>query len=321
MRLRFVFVPPLALTAMVSSYSAPAGACIAPGCRPATLLPAEGKSIPASTPALPFVPAYSVAYAGRDGGNPFTNVQLLDGNGRVVASQVKQESGNDYSIVPDQPFSPGNYKVRFIEDGCQEDAGTRERSFTVTAAAPLPQSAGTLRVKSTSQGRVIWPGGADCVEFVPSAVVDLAWDRSETLLPYSEIVRPIVEVDGHVWTGPLDGEPSPYYSPGVQPLRLYAACTKPESAAYPGLTEGTHHVKLRAVLPGAPTEPAPAELDVTLQCDGSSNGTPAPSNGGSGDASSNGCSLTATTAGWDARWIGGAFMGLFLTLGALRRKR
>ena len=251
----------LAVLGLLFLSSDPAEAC-SPACDVAKLAPAAGATVPASAPG--FLLVGSTAQS--------SSVTLVDGNGSAVAGSFQKDaaSGRTY-FAPTTALAPGSYATRGLKS-CSGDE-TVDATFTVTAAAALPTSTGSLAVKKSARETLsAWTSSGSCTEPVDAAYVDLEVTADPALVPYLSVVTWQTKVDGKWWSGkdPIDllGPPS---GNAHSYLRLFTACdgTTPVGRD-PGLTDGKHDVELRAFLPGGAALTA-AKISVNVSCS-SSNG-------------------------------------------------
>ena len=170
-----------------------------------------------------------------------------------------------------------------------------ETGLTVTDAIALPTVAGTLAVKEASRAtlRAVTSAGS-CFDDVDAAIVDLDLQLDATLAAYRDVVAYETLVDGRRWTA-TGAAPRADEQKDRSHVRLFAACD--DRAAHNGrdhgLTEGSHLVQIVPTLVGSTEAIAPAQLQVTVACDGT-NGDVQPlppdptSSSSSGGASSSG---------------------------------
>src|SRR5690349_16529209 len=81
-------------------------ACSASACVSGWASPASGTTIPANTPALPFLPSHQ--FLPQDMG-PISEVELLDSSGTVVPATISSEPAHFSILTPTTPLAVGSY--------------------------------------------------------------------------------------------------------------------------------------------------------------------------------------------------------------------
>jgi hypothetical protein len=195
-------------------------------------------------------------------------VTLKDAAGNVIPTTSSPvppfASWRENLVVPVAPLVEGSYTVSFTT--LCGGASTRTHSFSVGAAAPLPTEIGTLRavrvehvlVESDEECRGTNKATGARIEIVPTP----AFAAFQSLATYQ------VRVDGQEWRGtPVnwDGVGHPEIYAPYDPLTVYARCAP--AADYRGPRSGKHIVEVRARIAGATTDPAPASIEVDLDCE------------------------------------------------------
>lgn len=262
-RLRFALVASSSLALFATASAAPrdASACSAP-CAASRILPGPEGTLPSSAPGLAIL-AYGA------GSDTELGFELRDAQGALVAGALRRDSSKQRYFAPTTPLAPGAYRARLASpcSGAGIEDGLLTSSFTVTAAAPLPTSAGSLSVASAGREstRATTSAGS-CTDAVDAAVVDLSLAASPSIDPYGDAISWETWVDGRFWwaaTGRLAATEGSAH--GV--LRLFAACDgMTPRGRHPGLSEGPHDVELRARLTGHEPPIAPATLRVLVSC-------------------------------------------------------
>lgn len=348
-RLRFALVASSSLVLSVAAGLTPrvASACSAP-CAASRLLPGPQGSLPASAPGIAIF-AYGV------GSDAELGFELRDAAGALVAGSLRRDADKQRFFAPSKPLAPGPYTAR-VATACAGAGiadGFLTSPLTVTDAAPLPTSVGSLAVASASREatRADTSSGS-CTEPVDAAVVDLSLTTSPELERYRDAVAWETWVDGRFWWR-AEGRLSPTEGQAHGVLRVFAACDgMTPRGRHPGLSEGPHDIALRAHLVGYDEPISPATIRVHVSC-GMDNGkvleplppleptepaTPPPSEpvgvsaSDAGDAASTtataapepatGCSLAprpSRSMGHDAASLGAALVPLALL--ALRSRR
>ena len=246
----------LAVLGLLFFSSDPAEAC-SPACAVAKLAPAAGATVPASAPGLLLIGS----------GADTSSVSLVDGNGAVVAGSFLKDAASQRTyFAPTTALAPGSYATRGLTS-CN-GADTVDATFTVTAAAALPTSTGSLAVKKSARENLsAWTSSGSCTEPVDAAYVDLEVNVDPALAPYLSVVTWQTKVDGKWWSqeDPID-VPSAPSGNAHSYLRLFTPCDGQKSVGRDqGLTDGKHDVEVRAFLAGGAVLTA-AKLSVVVSC-------------------------------------------------------
>lgn len=239
----------------------------------ASVSPATGLSMPANAPAIVLFPSDASPSVA-----PLP--QLFDANGDPVSIDVVT-GWPELLVVPKAPLAAGHtYKLRF-DDGCDGykpvEAGTSipvERSVATTSESPLPQTTGSVKLVSYEVRPTHVYIGSQCYTDIKAAVATLNLEPSSDLLPYMPVSMIEVSVDGVKWNrsryGSLAQLPNvdgPSQDSTRVPLQMFAACEKPPlQDTDEGVTPGKHTVSVQAHVAGASKDPAPALIEIDLQC-------------------------------------------------------
>jgi hypothetical protein len=248
-----------------------AHACWPGPCQEARLLPESGATIPQNVAGFPFRPgpARSTSSSDEDIRSETETVTLKDAAGRPVATSLKsmsQPSTFDQLVVPSAPLPPGRYSLEF-PNLCIE-AKKETRSFTIVPAQPYPTQIGTLRAVRSAEGTVTVEAPAQCVVSRKADSVSIAINPSPAFAAFQSVAIFTVLVDGKSWKGPVTkyrgGWPNNF-----DPFSVYALCGGQSSWGGGGqspLELGHHVVEVRAHIEGAPSDPAPAKIEIDLSC-------------------------------------------------------
>lgn len=282
-----VFSAAAAAVTVAPPASACIGRCASAGVAPVTGFPSNVAGVPVLGDASDFV---LLDREGKELASKLTSTTF----GLILSPKASDGSGSG--------FAPGSYGLRW-KNGCTREA--RDLRFSVREAAAVPTASGTLSFRSTSRISAGFPSTdyrIACIDEVDVAVVDLDLVADASLEPYREVLSWETKVDGGSWSSdsPVrfdDTSPQPAYTSVVTATRLFAYCGGAQPrAGYTGLREGSHHVEVRAVVPGLSDIPS-ATIDVELSC---AKAGPAPSSSGSSSGASSGSSSGSSSSSDDA---------------------
>lgn len=255
-----------------------------PACKTASFGVAEGGTIPANVPGIPF--------GGGDGTSVF-EPSLYDAAGTVWPTSIVLGVGGKY-LVPSTPLTESsNWTIKWTEP-CGA-ATTAERGFSTSTNKPLPTTAGTV---SAVVGRA---GPDSCGSLtVPDEGVGNAAKLSLTTAP--ELV-PFFSVSQLDWA--IDGKS---YDSGRGYTIVWTTCGSERYGGPPPITPGKHVVSVRAIIGNGPST-AWTDTEITLTCPGSAAEADAGGDGGdavptvaaSASSPSAGCAMgsqSASAASW-----------------------
>lgn len=178
-------------------------ACSLPSCQPGDIFPTTG-TVPANalawflkastfsepTDAGPSEDNVKVFVVSGDGGETETELELTGGE---VPSPVWPE-GADEVWVPAADVPVGSH-LR-VESSFRCSFAVPLSELTVAEPATIPTSLGTLHVTTASAPLLLWTDSASCVERVPSAYADVEVQLSAEALPFADVLRYSLLVDG-----------------------------------------------------------------------------------------------------------------------------
>ncbi len=242
--------------------SRPASASTPGPCTAASALPADGATIPASVTSLQFVPSWvqlgerppAAVEVRREGGAP----QPVE----LVPMRIWAFPHNALEVRLRQPLEPGRtyeiaYRQHCLPRAMVDVAGQPVvQRFKTTAAAAWPTKLGTVRVAQTKRGHVS-PDG-ETIE------AHLEVEPSAELAPYLPVTTFSIAGDA---TGP-DVQPGAMPS---FPMKAWRACRLNPT--------GIATFSVKAAILGAPSQPAPVELEVELTCANAARPAPPPDAG------------------------------------------
>jgi hypothetical protein len=259
-----------------------ASACSGNPCFPEGVAPAEGQSVPGNLPGFPVTTGPTLGFDAGAGPEP----QLIGPGGQPVPTDLKPVAGA-VLLAPRQPLAPGNYRLRWMsscryvsatEPGVAGPPMQQERAVTVTTAAPLPTSIGTVNVQVQRESAYTVTADASCTTTVSAAVARFALSAPAELQPFLSVARLSMTVDGQSWAAsPYGGGtriPTSIYWVERRPLAVHALCQIPGPFTLDrGLPEGHHHAELTVEIPGLATTLAPVSVDFDLSCASPDGGT------------------------------------------------
>jgi MYXO-CTERM domain-containing protein len=288
-----------------------ASACSAP-CFRSDPFPATG-SVPAN--ALQFLLEGRFAPSGTDvtsdAGLAFDSFRIFLAANDAGASETANDAGASeievelvsedlgqglHRFTINEPIPAGTeLHLEHTQVSCNGTTSERKRSTVSTlAAAPAPTQLGTLEIQLHEGLLLLANGSASCADNYHSAYADLSVVLAGSAIPYADVLRYSILVDGEVfdqdafnisaddrWLTPsLGGGP---LGRGVG--RIYTTCETTHTASGThSLTPGKHQVQMVADLPDG-TRLATGKHEVTLapaHCPVPDAGDSAPQTGGSG---------------------------------------
>lgn len=235
-------------------------ACAPPGCMPAIFWPhwEEGQEIPV-------IPENRARLWIRYWGLSADTLQLqgtLVRDGQEHLVDITNESG--VIVLPDAQQGD----VWTVEDThtCGGFTVSSRVQVRIDEAKPLPSSLGVLRVSDVRREEVhVADTSGPCGSPLDAAVVDIAIDYENEVLPYRNLLMYETIVDGQSWSAP-SSVALPYEEGEV--VRIFVACEEPtEYQMVPQLSEGTHIIRRIAWLPGESNGIESNEISVSITCD------------------------------------------------------
>ena len=318
-----------------------ASACIQWICGDVRLLPSGG-SVPRDLPGFLWVP-YEPSAPPDDGGvwRPTAVDVSLEGPSGEVAVSLDDLGDGAYLIRPAQALASGQAYTVTLTDAC--GGGVDVVTVNASTPAPLPQTLGALAVLDEGRQWIdVGTAVGSCSTSVDAATatVEIALDAAAA--PWADVLAYETRVDGAAWA-PVGSivQRIPLGSSWVGRARdrVYAICGANEMMGFPGVSEGTHTIEMRATIPGTALTLATNSVTVELTCDGprpdgdggvcpsGSCGGPGP-DGGGGACPSGSCGGPGPDGGGGACAVGGrggAPLGAWLlvagALFALRRRQ
>lgn len=284
----------------------PAEACSPPLCTRGAFLPGNGATIPSNAPGLYWRPTHDWRAGTQPDPKAVRLTTTADPTTPLPFTATALQNG-DYVIVPGMPLVQGTSYV--LEDPTVCDVGTVKQTFTVGAAAGLPEALGAVQlIGHGSRGKIdvaSFSGSCSTEIDVTSIGIELA--PSAELAPWMPLLLFETIVDGQAWQiqPSIGARPAPGASwKGKGKDLLFRTCVDNPDASFTGMSEGGHQVAFRATLPnGASALVTPAQA-VELMCDDPIDPDPDPDHDG-------GCSTGGAAS------LGAALLGLL----ALRRRR
>lgn len=308
-----------------------AAACSSVPCTEALVLPGADATVPQNVPGFPFRPGKPFALDGEDAGTPdLQTITLKDAAGNVVPITLKAiapPATPSYTVdayaslvVPASPLTKGRYSFE-MANPCQPAPHELIRAFTVADPQPLPTDLGTLRLAAPpALEETVVPGGASCVRTLKAIRASVVLDASASFTAFRSIATLSVFVDGKPWRGPVKDYSRDQFGPPktFDPFTVYADCDASTASSDPA--PGKHIVEVRAHIEGAPSDPAPASVEVDLACPAAT-GAPPTSNGDAAEESGS-CAATPPGLRGSAAGLGAAAIGIaLLAVGSRRRIR
>jgi hypothetical protein len=282
MRSKFVsqFVPSIALWIGVGTgilaLPATASACGAPCFMPGPF-PSEG-DVPAN--AVQFLTTGGSYIS--DGGYEEKSLRVFrvssDG-GTAEVDLMDEDLGQGIRrFTPTEPLAAGTeLRLEHTQASCFSTPRQTSSTVSLVAAAPAPTELGTLEIEAHEGSILLTDDSASCASYYQSAYADLNVVLSSSAIPFRDVLRYSVVVDGEVfdqdafdYSEEADGWLQP--SLGGGPLgrgvgRIYATCAQfdPEYADFRPhpLAPDKHQVQMVAHLPDG-TRLATEEHEVTL---------------------------------------------------------
>lgn len=249
-----------------------ASACVAPACVGAFGAPADGRSIPASAPAL--------VYSATDGadGTPVAPIPgsdlILEAAGALIPFTVEQGPGRYFWILPATELAAGSYTLSLSYPCGPAGETTWQSTFSVTPAVPSPTTAGTVALVSrTVEGTDVPIEPGNCVEQKRQSIARFELTPSPEMVPFVSLAQMTVTVDGQPW------QELPYGSlsvPGATDFQIAARCDQSKVMGSDELSLGDHTVGVSVDVPKLASFALPS-MTVTLSCD-----TAGPSRSGAG---------------------------------------
>jgi hypothetical protein len=298
---------------LVSSMPETARACSGFACGTPDVRPAGATTVPANIGGL-FIGSRS-HYSGdpaidasveRLVGSVYTSIPTT-----VVPRPIE---GQTRFAVRFGALTPGDTITLSATQACEttDDDGsvspTSLAQYTVGPEVPLPTTLGSLTVTVELDGVAPVASSGPCFEERPTSYASVALVASDDASPWIGAMVFETLVDGELYTPSTHAHSSVVAFGGswmgVAKDRVFAACGDLD-----GVSEGTHEIKLRGILPNG-TVLETSAVSATLACPGSSHAT------GLGNANSGGI---ACSAGHAETMMPSALFGLGLL--ALVRRR
>ncbi|HVH41242.1 MAG TPA: hypothetical protein VM925_02830 [Labilithrix sp.] len=240
-----------------------ANACWPGPCPEPRLLPESGATLPQNVPGFPFRPGgASSASDDGDAGAELETVTLKDAVGNLVPTSTRSmrpTDAFDRFIVPSAPLASGSYSLELVNPCAESKRETR--SFTIGAPRSFPTQIGTLRAIRSATGTVMVEAPARCVATRKADSVSIAIDPTPEFAAFQGVAIVSVFVDGKSWKGPVTKYRGGGWPTHFDPFVVYAFCDQSS-----GVSPGRHVVEVRAHLEGAPSDPAPATIEIELKC-------------------------------------------------------
>jgi hypothetical protein len=255
-----------------------AHACTAPSCWPDEFVPYEG-SLPANAAGIVWRPG---RHYGRDGGARQTNT--------TSPEELRLECTNEDGVAREVPFhAAGDGTVRallfdealVVGDECEitprsapcllgegDPRYSGVASFTVTAAAPIPTSLGTLEAKvRTSHQRVPVPtSDGSCFDEPFACTAQLVLRLSAEAQPWKDALDFETLADDDPWLYPPF--PGVYGAPPEPERGTDIVFVANEGTASHGLDAGKHAIAMQAKLAGIDEVIRANEVTLDLTCKG-----------------------------------------------------
>lgn len=236
-----------AIVLAVAAAPAPAHACGPGGWgAPGEVAPAHGTLVPANLPAIIVSPCWKSTGVCAVG-----DVQLTDTSKQPIP--LTPSPGDAAVLLLAQPLIPGS-SYSLTHDGAP--AG----QFSATESSPLPTSTGALKIIASGHGPVGY------AEYSCSWTSTAAWVRLQLtpacdLVPYLPVTRFSARIGGeaHDWAKSKFGS--------LQAATNLSHTTKTVDLVW-GSCDTTLSYVVQAHLPGASTQPAPASIQLSLDCPG-----------------------------------------------------
>lgn len=314
------------LLAVVSVAPRRADACSAPSCWPSFAVPKNGATVPANLPAFWWMPGSTQGVTADAGALTLVNV---DGGANVPFTYVSD--GGTHLVVPAM-LEPGEQYE--FNDGfaCGGGFGGVSARVTVSPAAPLPTSLGTLQVDGQLIGTLtVMTRGGSCSEAITAAQRKALLQASVEAQPWLDVFFFEMVVDGVTWAPSSSLVASPNYGgswKGRGEDLFYRRCSAATSMwAESGLSEGTHQAVLRAWVPGTDVVLSTPPVSFVMSCDaeaGTAENTDGGADAGSTDGADGGLDALSHSEGDAVPRCGcssGAGAFAMLVLLALRRRR
>jgi hypothetical protein len=258
---------------LAAALGRPARACSPPACGSGRVIPVEGSVVPASVPALLYIPYF------REGSPPVdaSGFRLLDDTGRAVDVTITA-SGGTFLVAPRVSLIAGRrYRVQYPQTctaALPTQIGSAEQSFTAGPATALPTTTGTVAAVHYRTGpRRVWsgksPGLCSDSSEVIAAVARVEIDPS----PELRALLPISHIRVRAGTTEVAALAQPQLAPSA-PLsfEVFTTCITDDRFAAPGLPVGTHRLEILTETFGVPAAPAPLSVEVTLDCAAAADG-------------------------------------------------
>lgn len=252
----------------------PSRACSPPACWPATVLPAEGATVPANLPALLYAPAANNVTPQPPSTEGFA---LATTDGAAVAltfEPVPGLGGRQFHARPTQPLVPGRvYRIGY-PDACDGyvpgPAKMKMQAFTAGPSVPLPTAIGSARVANHRIEKIrVGTTSGSCTAEITAAVALVAVTPTPELRAYLAVANVGARVGDR---SPVSVYREPTTNDGPIEIGIYAGCVRPDRGADPGLAPGTHRLELGATVIGVAAALPPLALDITLDCAGAVDG-------------------------------------------------
>lgn len=248
-----------------------ARACSGPVCQEGEVFPPSG-SVPANAVVIQWSKPRSKGELAL--GSAGTLYRIAEGDQLIVVPVTNQnpETSSLANLVPTVPVAAGAQLFFKYDSECGEQSMTFATLLTVTAAAPLPSSLGTLAF-TVQRGTITRAGGASCVETMDAVYADLTVALAHDAEPFRDVIRYRLEVDGETYASSyVAGDPAlpraAFDKLGGSPLgrgkdRIYTACGKPGLSA---VEPGAHRVRMVGLFPDG-SKIASDQVEVTLRCE------------------------------------------------------
>lgn len=247
-----------AVTSLVAAAPSIADACSPPICQVGFFTPGNDATVPANLPAIFWRPISSYAPSATDPSQVVLATAAAPST--PLPFTATQLPGGGYTIVPDQPLTPGTAYVLADRNRCGDTTITGPTvMFQVSDAAPLPASLGAPVETGNFVGPLVVPSsGGACSAEVEAHQIEIAMQLGPEAMAWRDALHFETLVDGALWRAAADR------GRGVD--RLYRVCKTEDPEASEGLAAGPHEVVMRATLPGSGTVVQSSSLTVVLEC-------------------------------------------------------
>lgn len=246
-----------------------ADACSPARCSGGTLIPGDTSTVPANLPGLLWHPLLDRAE--QSGAVDPRKVTLTrSGDTTPIAFTAHPLTNQDMLLVPDAPLTAGEtYEVNDATTCGGTTTSFAHSRFSVRPATPLPTTLGTLAASEQLIDRLsVGTYTGACTADVTAARREIALAMDPGTDEWLALLQVYAIVDGQPWTrtpSQVWGPPGTRQAGATVPV--YLTCASSDDGADPGLTAGSHTIRMEATLPGTGVSVSSDTLTFELDCD------------------------------------------------------